>query len=107
MTSLFENIPSEDPNVEENTIIGGVSVAFDKEGPDMPLKRFENLVVPMGLQLSNINIVGGSGLYDSLDEEEHTFMDEKQFSKLFYSVAKDLGSYGGKSRKFVTKKNRS
>lgn len=107
MTSLFENIPSEDPNMEENIIIGGVSIMFDKEETDMPIKRFENLVVPMGLQLSKINIVGGSGFYDSMDEEEHTFMDEKQFSKLFYSVAKDLGSYGGKSRKSVTKKKRS
>lgn len=102
MTSLFEEIPSKE-ELGENDIVGGVSVRFDKDEVDIPRKRFENLVVPIGLQLSNMNIVGGSGLYD-IDTEGHTLMDESRFSKLFYSVAKDLGSY--KSRNSSTKKNR-
>jgi putative NADH-flavin reductase len=103
MTSLFEEIPSEE--LGENDIVGGVSVRFDKDEIDIPRKRFENLVVPIGLQLSNMNIVGGSGLY-YLDPESHTLMDESRFSKLFYSVAKDLGVSLEKSRRSITKKNR-
>jgi len=104
MTSLFEEIPSTE-EIGENDIIGGVSVQFHKEETDMPNKRFENLVVPMGLQIDKINMIGGTGLYD-IEFEGHTFMDERSFSKLFYSVAKDLGSYAGKSRSSSTKKNR-
>jgi hypothetical protein len=101
MTSLFEEFLSKEE--EETNIIGGVSLRIDKRGTDMPTKRFENLVVPMGLQIEKLNMIGGIGVY-GFDPEGHAFMDEGRFSKLFYSVAKDLGS--GKSRKSSTKKNR-
>lgn len=103
MTSLFEEIPSKE--VGENDIIGGVSLQFGKDGIDMPKKRFENLVVPIGLQFSKMNTIGGNGLYET-DTENHVFMEESKFSKLFYSVAKDLGSYTGKLKNTCTKKNR-
>jgi len=103
MTSLFEEVPSKEEG--EMDIIGGISVQFHKGEIDMPTKRFENLVVPMGLQIEKLNIIGGSGLYE-MEPESHSFMDETRFSKLFYSVAKDLGSSLGKSKNSSTKKNR-
>ena len=108
MTSLFEEITSkegEQGEQGENHIIGGVSVIFDKDGIDMPKKRFENLVVPIGLQYSNMNIIGGSGL-EYIHTGGHTLIDESQFSNLFYFVAKDLGISLGKTRTSNTKKNR-
>ena len=90
-------------NTNETIIVGGASIQFDKNDVDMPIKRFENLVVPLGLQFSNIN--GGGAVYET-GSEIAGFMDESRFSKLFYSVAKDLGSNAGKSRTSVTKKNR-
>ena len=102
MTSLFEEVTSSEE--EDNYIIGGVSVQFQKGEIDMPTKRFENLVVPMGLQIEKINMTGGSGLYHA-DFEGNAWMDESRFSKLFYSVAKDLGSYKSKNSS-TTKKNR-
>lgn len=103
MTSLykFENIKIEDAGFDnEPIIIGGTSISFKNESSDMPHAKFENLIIPIGLQYSNNPISGGNN-YDENDDD-HTFMDESRFSKLFYSVAKDLGS----SRKSITKKNR-
>lgn len=102
MSFVFEE--TENNNIIEKLdvkIVGGVSIHFDQSSIDEPKKRFENLVVPVGLQLDMYN--SGGGYYDMND---HSFMDENQFSKLFYSVAKDLGSSIGKSRTSITKKNR-
>jgi hypothetical protein len=102
MSVVFENIENNENGLEEEIkIIGGVSIQFEKESADEPRKRFENLVVPVGLQ--SYSYISGGGDYDI---QEHSFMDERQFSKLFYSVAKDLGSSMGKSRTSITKKNR-
>jgi hypothetical protein len=90
---------------EEAYLIGGAPLQFDKDAADMPIKRFENLVVPLGLHIYNYNMVGGSVAYD-MGSEENGIINEAMFSKLFYSVARDLGSYSGKSRTSITKKNR-
>lgn len=99
----FENQPvfvGGDDN--DTTIIGGISARFQKESDDEPTKRFENLVVPIGLHYIKIEEV------NERDEnpEDHSFIDEKQYSKLFYSLAKDLGSSRTKPKSSVTKKNR-
>lgn len=87
---------------QEPIIIGGISARFQKESDDEPTKRFENLVVPIGLHYIKIEEV------NERDEnpEDHSFIDEKQYSKLFYSLAKDLGSSRTKPKSSVTKKNR-
>ena len=86
----------------DTTIIGGISARFQKESDDEPTKRFENLVVPIGLHYIKIEEV------NERDEnpEHHSFIDEKQYSKLFYSLAKDLGSSRTKPKSSGTKKNR-
>ena len=116
MTSLYKFEESEEfdknnisavagADCTESCVVGGASIQFDKDAVDMPVKRFENLVIPFGLQFTNINMIGGGTAYDELSYSDG-FMDESMFSKLFYSVAKDLESNGGKSKKSITKKNR-
>lgn len=102
MSFVFEEIENNNV-IEESDIkfIGGVSIHFNKESVDEPQKRFENLVVPIGLHISTYNSGGGD-----YNMDDHSFMDENRFSKLFYSVAKDLGGSVGKSRTTITKKNR-
>jgi hypothetical protein len=102
MSFVFEEIENNNVIEEDGKFVGGVSIHFNKESVDEPKKRFENLVVPIGLHIGTYN--SGGGDYDIHD---HSFMDETRFSKLFYSVAKDLGGSVRKSRTTtITKKNR-
>jgi hypothetical protein len=99
MTSLykFENIT--DDEQEEGVVVGGAIVQINKKEPDMPIKRFENLVVPIGLVKYSINETNGGG--SSLAEEviDDAVINESRFSKLFYSVAQDLGSSRKKTKR--------
>jgi hypothetical protein len=102
----FENqallVGGENESAIETIIVGGISARFQKESVDEPTKRFENLVVPIGLQYIKIEEVNECDDHP----EDHSFIDEKQYSTLFYSLAKDLGSSRTKSKSSVTKKNR-
>jgi len=102
----FENKPvlvgGEIESDIETNIVGGISVRFQKESVDEPTKRFENLVVPIGLHYIKIEEVNERDDHP----EDHSFIDEKQYSTLFYSLAKDLGSSRTKPKLSVTKKNR-
>jgi len=93
-------------DIDNQYIIGGIQVHFQKEFVDEPTKRFENLVVPIGLYNIKINDTNDHEVMEDDNAEEHSFMDEKQFSKLFYSISKDLGSSKTKPKMSITKKNR-
>ena len=100
----YNNTLNGGENNADNNIVftGGISARFQKESVDEPIKRFENLVVPIGLY----NIKKEEEIERESDSDDHSFIDEKRFSQLFYSVAKDLGSSRTKPKNSVTKKNR-
>ena len=97
-------------NGTEPLIIGGTSVSsmlkknkniLDVEGA--LFTRFNNLVVPIGLQLYPIGIDDDKEyIHENMDEHA---IDSKRFDQLFYSVGKDLGISNSRTYKNRTMKN--
>jgi len=94
----------------EPLVIGGTSVSsmlkknkniLDVEGA--LFTRFNNLVVPIGLQLYPIGIDDDKEyIHENMDEHA---IDSKRFDQLFYSVGKDLGISNSRTYKNRTMKN--
>jgi hypothetical protein len=100
-----ENSPGEE--TEEPDEVGGISVSklWHTMHPTESFERFNDLSVPFGIQRFIYVDEGSRG--DNDDDDEHSFMDETAYSKMFYHVAKDLGSGSKKNgTKRRTKKKR-
>ena len=92
---------------EEPDEVGGISVSklWHTMHPTESFERFNDLSVPFGIQRFIYVDEGSRG--DNDDDDEHSFMDETAYSKMFYHVAKDLGSGSKKNgMKRRTKKKR-
>jgi len=114
---IFENRKSLDnggesslDNGSEPLVIGGTSVSsmlkknkniLDVEGA--LFTRFNNLVVPIGLQLYPVGVDDDKDyIHENMDEHA---IDSKRFDELFYSVGKDLGISNSRTYKNRTMKN--
>jgi len=110
--SSLDNGNNREPLVigTEPLVIGGTSVSsmlkknkniLDVEGA--LFTRFNNLVVPIGLQLYPIGIDDDKEyIHENMDEHA---IDSKRFDQLFYSVGKDLGISNSRTYKNRTMKN--
>jgi hypothetical protein len=97
-------------NGSEPLVIGGTSVSsmlkknkniLDVEGA--LFTRFNNLVVPIGLQLYPVGVDDDKDyIHENMDEHA---IDSKRFDQLFYSVGKDLGISNSRTYKNRTMKN--
>jgi hypothetical protein len=99
---------------EGDNEVGGISVSklLSQIYPNESFNRFKDLSVPFGIQFSPFPEVDAHQRLvcddDATGAGENPYMDEPMFSKMFYSVAKDLGASSnknGSSRR--TKKKRS
>jgi hypothetical protein len=98
--NIFETITSDEETGE--TIIGGISAPaylrqLNREDDDSQYKRFENLVVPFGLQsvipLSNESAeVHMGGSVSAEEESEFSMMSTNDYERMFRLIAKDLGN---------------
>lgn len=96
--NIFENVT--DNNEIDEIVIGGISAAeylrkSNKDNDGMQYKRFENLVVPFGLQFSSqvqTNKYNGGELFMDDENDVTTMMSINDYDRMFGLISKDLGS---------------
>ena len=103
-----EHTKEEDSHDGVDAETGGISVSklLSSIYPTESFTRFNDLSVPFGIQRFSFPEEREQGTKE--EDDECPCVEESAFSKMFYSVAKDLGSgskKNGQSRR--TKKKRS
>ena len=105
-----ENVSDNDET--DNVLIGGISASeylrkFNKDDTVLQYKRFENLVVPFGLQMNSqlqTNKYNGGELSMNDDNDIISMMSINDYDRMFGLISKDLG-HARSTRHNKTKKN--
>jgi hypothetical protein len=104
----FNTVEQNHTDEISNRIVGGISVPkylqSCKVTTDNHYKRFQNLVIPVGLTVNTIAVESHLD-NDKTDSENYAVVNNEMFETLFYSVGKDLGSSRPKMNANKTKKH--
>jgi len=69
--------------------VGGISVSKYLNGSYTELQRFNDLVIPFGIQTFKVpNAIETGFIYET--DDNYNFMNENDFSRIFYIVADNL-----------------